>query len=377
MNIGFEAKRVFTNFTGLGNYGRFIIHALSEYYPANEYYLYTPRLSSQPEVHALTQQKNVHVVKPGGLFSKPVLSSLWRTWGISRHQTVSKLSIFHGLSQELPVGLPAHVRKVVTVHDLIFLRYPELYNPIDVKIYTTKVRKACHAADAIVAISEQTSSDIQSMLGTPADKIKVVYQGCHPEFKSRVMPEEIEKVRLRYKLPPKYILNVGTIEERKNLLLLIQAMALMPEASRVPVVVIGRKTRYFAKVLEEISRHRLRGWVIFIHDASFTDFPAIYQGAVVFVYPSLFEGFGIPLIEAIASGIPVITSTGSCFLEAAGPDSIYIDKNDAHALASNLVAILETPDKRQKMISRSTAYISRFEPPEIASSLMAVYESLR
>jgi glycosyltransferase involved in cell wall biosynthesis len=376
MNIGFEAKRFFTNFTGLGNYSRFIVDALSRFQPENEYFLYTPRNSDHHEVTSIISRPNIHTVEPRGLASLPGFSSMWRIWGIAAHEPVKNLSIFHGLSQELPVGLPSNVKKVVTVHDLIFLRFPRFYNPIDVRIYFKKVQNACEIADCIVAISEQTAEDIASFLKIAPGKIRVVYQGCQPEFKTSLPADVIGTVKKKYGLPERYILNVGTIEERKNLEVVVHAMAMIPESARIPVVVVGRPTRYLKKIITMISTKKLSSWFIFLHQASFSDFPALYQGASIFVYPSLFEGFGIPLIEAVASGVPVVTSKGSCFVEAAGPDSTYIDPKDPHELAEALKTTMADDFRRKHMITRGKSHIERFEPPRIASSLMDVYRSL-
>ncbi|HYC85446.1 MAG TPA: glycosyltransferase family 1 protein [Chryseosolibacter sp.] len=376
MKIGFDAKRIFANFTGLGNYSRFVVDALTTCYEEHHYYLYSPSKRSHPEVDAITSRPNVAVVSPQGLFSKPVFSALWRTWAMSGHSSVSDLSIFHGLSQELPLGLPTSVRKIVTVHDLIFLRYPEFYNRLDAAIYLKKVKNACAAADKIIAISQQTASDIVSFLNADTNKMAVVYQGCHPQFRQQCSPDLIKFVRAKYDLPAQYILQVGTIEPRKNLELLVRAQAEIPEGARLPAVIVGRPTAYQERMVKLIDALGLAPWFRFIHHAAFADLPAIYQGANVFVYPSFFEGFGIPIVEAIASGVPVITSSGSCCSEAGGPDSEYVDAASPEHLAHSLQVVISDEKRRLEMVSRSKAFIERFEPARIAASLMREYQSV-
>lgn len=377
MNVGFEAKRLFSNFTGLGNYSRFVVGALSTHYPDDRYFLYAPSVKQHPEVDQIIGQENVQVVTPSGIFTKPLFSAIWRSWGLTRHNSVKDLSVFHGLSQELPMGLPSRVKKIVTVHDLIFLRYPKFYKQIDVSIYTKKVRQACASADCIVAISRQTAEDIQSLLNVDLGrKIKVVYQGAHPNFDLIRDDQELARVKLKYNLPNQFILNVGTIEQRKNLLVLIRALSFIPEALRMPLVVMGRKTPYFQQVEEEIIARNLQKHVIFLPGVSFADFPAIYQQATVFVYPSLFEGFGIPLVEAIKSKVPVITSTGSCFSEAGGPASIYVHPENAEGLAQQIVLVSESEELRRRMVRESLQYIEQFSPQNIASKMHSVYQSV-
>jgi glycosyltransferase involved in cell wall biosynthesis len=376
MNIGFDAKRFFKNFTGLGNYSRFVVDALSVYHPANQYILFTPRQRKHPEIDKLIQRENIEVVSPKGLYSKSFLASLWRTFGIRNNAALNNVQIFHGLSHELPVGLPKKIKQVLTVHDLIFLRYPEFFNPIDVRIYKTKVAYAAKRADCIVAVSQQSANDVQEFLNVEKSKIKVVYQGVHPIFKVNKSSSEVEAVKQKYSLSSEYILNVGTIEERKNLKVLVKALGIIPERERISVVVLGRKTSYYTAVVDEIKRTGLARFFTFIDNASFQDFPAIYQGASLFVYPSLFEGFGIPLVEAIESGIPVVTSQTSSLPEAAGPASAYIDPHNAEGLATTIRKILNDSVLRGSMVSESKKYIAKFQPEVIANELMKVYQSI-
>ena len=375
MKIGFDAKRLFNNFTGLGNYSRFVVNALLDHVPGNEYLLYTPKQRSHPEINTITARKEVSVITPSSLYTFFKAGSIWRTWGIAKEPTVSGINVFHGLSNELPANLPARLRKIVTVHDLIFLRFPMFYNPIDVRIYKAKVKAACLSADRIVAISRQTADDVTSLLGVTDAKIDVVYQGCHPQFKRRKSSEEIDAVKQKYNLPDQYILNVGTIERRKNVILVVQALGLLPPASRVPLVILGRETRYKKSVVAAAEQAGTIGSVHFVHNASFQDFPAIYQGAPLFVYPSLFEGFGIPLVEALESGIPAITSKGSCFTEAAGPESVYVDPGDIEAMALHMNRLLSDSALRQRMITSGKKFVEKFSPSLIASQLMTVYRA--
>lgn len=376
MTIGYDAKRFFNNFTGLGNYSRFIVDAVSRYYPDNHYYLYSPKVRSHPEIDQIVSRDQVHVVKPGVIGSASFLKSIWRSWGMSFHPTISTLDIYHGLSHELPIGLPARIKKVVTIHDLIFMRYPQFYNPVDVRIYKAKVKSACNRADRVVAISQQTKNDLIDFLNIDPLKIDVVYQGCHPIFKQSLSKTQLDNVRAKYNLPQEYILNVGTIESRKNAAIIVDALAQMPDRERKPLLIVGRETEYKKVIIELAARLHISDKVIFVHNASFIDLPAIYRMALVFIYPSLFEGFGIPLVEAIESSVPVITSQGSCFSEAAGPDAIYVDSSNSHELMLAIQRVASNETLRKNMIDASKRYIDRFEPSQIASALFGSYQHL-
>jgi glycosyltransferase involved in cell wall biosynthesis len=367
VRIGFDAKRLFNNFTGLGNYSRFIVNALSDTYPDDEYVLY-------PEVESLLQKSSIKIHEPSKVTASLRLGSFWRSYNLGNVAAGDAVQVFHGLSNELPLTKPKQLKSVVTVHDLIFKRFPEFYKPIDIKIYDWKLRKACQSADKILAISKQTSDDLIEFLKIDPAKIEVIYQGCHPNFKKEYTQDQLSEVRKRYKLPTEFILNVGTIESRKNVLLLLQALKLSKH--NLPIVIVGRPTSYVKQLTDYIIANGLEKRVLFIHHAAFTDLPLIYQLAKVFVYPSLFEGFGIPIVEAISCGVPVITSQGSCFEEAGGKDCLYVDSKNPEQLKEALDTILSDEVVGRRMAEKSKTYIERFEPPVIATALMNVYREV-
>ena len=373
MKIGFDAKRFFNNFTGLGNYSRFIIRALSEHAPENDYLLFTPKVKAHAELNSILSSPNIRVATPSYFYNLLGAGSLWRTWGISRSADAKQLDLYHGLSQELPINLPAYVKKIVTVHDLIFIRYPHLYKAVDAAIYKAKVQAACRQADRIIAISQQTKEDLIHFLSVEATKIDVVYQGCHPTFKKIFTTEQITTIRTKYDLPRHYILSVGTIEERKNVLLVIKAIALLPVDLRIHLVVVGRSTDYKRKIIEQAAKLRVSQWVLFLHDVSFVDLPGIYQGAEVFVYPSIFEGFGIPIVEALESSIPVIATKGSSLQEAGGPGTIYLDFENEQEMCDTLKKVLSDQDLRKTMIDDGHIHVKKFEPDVIAEQVVKVY----
>lgn len=366
MRVGFDSKRLFNNFTGLGNYSRFVVDALAANYPTNEYFLYSPAVRTHSETTHYLDAERFTVRQPQG---KP--GALWRTYSITDDIRNDKLDVFHGLSNELPLRKPLGVRTILTVHDLIFLRFPEYYRMFDVAIYRWKLKHSCKSADCVVAVSQQTAADLQEFLDVDPKKIVVVYQGCHPSFHRQVSREEIEGVRERYNLPKEFILYVGTLEKRKNAGLIIRALARMK--NKIPVVFAGRPTKYVAELEALVKTHQAQDWVKFVYNTSFADLPAVYQAASLFIYPSVFEGFGIPIVEAIASGVPVITSNGSCFSEAGGPDCIYVNPSNPDELADKIKMVLDNAELRATMVDASKRYIEKFKPEVIAGELMKVY----
>lgn len=374
MRIGFDAKRLFNNFTGLGNYSRFVAAALHQHPDQHQLYLYTPKIKRNKDTNFFIERERIQIEMPARFFRAMRLESWWRTNGVGKAVEKEQLDVFHGLSNELPIHKPNGVKTVVTIHDLIFKRFPQFYSPIDARIYDWKVRKACDLADRIVAISQQTAHDLVDYIGVSSDRIDVIYQGCHPNFNLRFDQAQLEAVRTKYRLPQSFILNVGTIESRKNALLIVKALSKLSRS--IPLVIVGRATAYERQIMRWVKEHGLENKVMMIRDAVFEDLPKIYQLASLFVYPSLFEGFGIPIVEAIACGLPVITSKGSCFSEAGGPGCIYINPYDEDDLANAIDGVLGDEDKQEEMKRTSSEYITRFEPAAIANDLTGLYRNL-
>ncbi len=270
--------------------------------------LYTPKVSNQYQNHS----PNTRVESPSTTLDKK-LKSYWRNKRITAQLTKDKIQIFHGLSNELPIGIEkTGIASVVTIHDLIFLRYPQTYKLLDRKIYLSKVKRSCNVADKVIAISQQTKQDLIDFLDIPERKIEVVYQNCDDKFKKEVSQKTKADVVSRYKLPQRYILSVGTIEERKNLISVVSAFNQVQDQNLHLVIIWKPKIDYLKKVKTQIAPHTANR-VHFLFNANFSDFPAIYQGAQALVYPSLFEGFGIPIVEALYSKTPVITSSKDAF----------------------------------------------------------------
>lgn len=369
MIIGFDAKRAFHNTSGLGNYSRDLIRILSEHYPENKYLLYNPkpgRLNWHFERH------NIEVKHPEKWIWKR-LSSIWRQGPITRQLTADGVEIFHGLSNEIPRGIDKRrTRVVVSIHDLIFIRFPELFKPVDRKIYFNKFKYAAENADLIIAISEQTKEDIVSYFKIPRQKIVVHYQGCHPAFKQKFSDEEKEALKKKLNLPAKYVLNVGTIEKRKNVLTVVRAL----ENSHMHLVIIGRATAYKEELETFIDSKNMADRVHFLQGVTMQELPMIYQMAQLFCYPSLFEGFGIPIIEALFSKVPVITTAGGCFPEAGGPASRYLDPNDIPAWTDAIAEICSNEKLRKEMSSSGFQYVQRFRNENVGENLMAIYRSI-
>ncbi|RZK20317.1 MAG: glycosyltransferase family 1 protein [Pedobacter sp.] len=365
LKIGYDGKRAANNLTGLGNYSRSLIEHLADQYPENQYLVYSPKAKSAKQIDAFFEKENIQLKLPQDRF-------LWRTLNILKDLLRDNVQIFHGLSHEIPFYIQhTPIKSVVTIHDLIFLRFPHYYKLIDRKLYEWKSKSACKRADKIIAISEKTKQDIVELYGTNPDKIEVIYQSCDESFKTTLSQPTLEKIRREYNLPDKYILSVGTIEARKNLLLTIKALRNVRDDYKL--VVIGKQTPYFNEVEKEIEALALKDRIILLRNIPFTDLPGIYQMAGIFVYPSFYEGFGIPIIEALYSGVPVIAAKGSCLEEAGGPKSIYIEPTDVNGLSNRINEVLANPSLQKEMKEKGLEFVQKFNSPLVTQQLMNCY----
>ena len=383
MRIGFDAKRMYQNSTGLGNYSRTLVDALAALYPDNEYHLYAPKITSLFEASKYT---NVKVHSPEHMLSK-MFKAIWRSSWVKQDLIKDKIDIYHGLSHEIPQGIQhKQIKSVVTIHDLIFEKYPEQFATIDRLIYRHKFRNACIHADRIITVSDQTKQDIIELYRIPEQKIITCYQTCNEIF-FQPQPDEIKtSVRERYALPDEYFLYVGSVIERKNLLRICKAYQLDKEKTCPPLVIIGSGGQYLKLVKTFIQEHQLTDRFIFLseqEEAGRTinfnygkDLPAIYQLSKALIYPSIYEGFGIPLLEAMASGTPVITSNISCLPEVGGAAASYVNPFQEMEIYEAMKALLNDAQLRKKMIEAGKIQAAVFSKEKCTENVMKVYQSL-
>lgn len=364
MKIGFDAKRIVHNGTGLGSYGRTLVNDLASY--PLELKLYAPDKGKDELRQQIKLRENVSFCYPAPS-PLPFSKALWRSRGIVGDLKRDGIQVFHGLSGELPMGIrKSGIKSVVTIHDLIFLRHPEFYHWIDTKIYAWKFRQTLREADHIIAISECTKRDILAYGEVDERKISVIYQSCAPKFSSPGSHPS--------PLTSRYILSVGSIEARKNILLAVKALPYLPE--EVSLVIVGRHTPYTDEVSAYAEKSGLAHRVRIMHGVSDEALPKLYAEAEAFVYPSRYEGFGIPIIEAISCGLPVVACTGSCLEEAGGPDALYVDPDDAEAMAQSIKQVLRGAEGREARIERSQQYIKRFAGNDVAGQVAELYRRL-
>lgn len=350
MKIGFDAKRYYHNNTGLGNYSRTLVGDLQSFFPENEYKLYDAK-------------------------------SFERTFRLGGRAYNDGCQLFHGLSNELPFDIK--IPSIVTIHDVCWRTFPEMYHFFDRKMYDWKYGKSCLKADKVVAISESTKRDIMRIYGVREEKIEVIYQPVarnyytplpHVEAKSTVK-EQLPS------LPDDFILYVGSINKRKNLLSVVKALEVIPTDQRPLLLAVGNGHEYRREVEEYISAHGLGKYVTIVNSINDNSIlQSLYSEAMAFVYPSFYEGFGLPVVEAALQHTPVITSTVSSLPEAAGQDACLIDpnRNDAvEAIAHHIQHLITDETFHDEVATKMERYAREMFTPEVLTKkMMALYNRM-
>ena len=386
IKIGFESKRLFRSMTGFGAYSRTLVKGLANHYPEHRYVLLPDqsheRVSQESKFHTLDIQTVLSLDAVSVLYPPSNKSLYWKLLGAMQQLRSNNVDIYHGLTNQLPRSISRlNIPLVITIHDLYYLHYPELCrNDLgqkdDLKKLNRELKEACIRSDKIIAVSESTKNDIVDQFSVSPDKVTVIYQSCDPVYFDRITEEKQTAVRLRYDLPDKYLMYVGSMTERKNLLAIVKAMALIPSSERLPLVVIGARTAYTNVIVDYAMKRGLDNWLIFPNSVSNNDMPAVYQGAHIFLYTSLYEGFGIPVLEALVSGVPVVTSNVSALPEAAGPNSRLVEPTSVDDIARSIIEITKDKDLRSEMILKGRRYATKFESQVVSTQLMNLYKDM-
>lgn len=354
MRIGLDGKRYFNNPSGLGNFSRSLVHALAQEFPNDEFILF----SEKPELPK-TNLPNLSVFHPSNG------SKLWRSFGLKNDALRLGIDVFHGLSNEIPVGLKnTKIRTVVTIHDVIFKRYPGLYPFIDRKIYDWKTKYALGNANATVAASHATAADLTAYYGFPETESTVIYQPVHSGYYLKTSEETA------FSQP--YFIYVSSFTRRKNHGALIEAFAKIQKQCDWNLVLAGLGGETLHEIRNFIHHEKLDKRIILHTDVALHDLILLMQQASGFVYPSLFEGFGIPLAEAAVCGLPMAVSDIPVFRELAEDAALYFHPNKPEEIADSMLQ-LSRGEHQARLNQSRLKVLEKINPRQIAQSYMAVY----
>jgi len=389
MRIGIDYTAAVRQRAGIGRYTRGLVNALLELDTENEYVLLVAsRGVARPRPSPEAQAE----VYPGGEGRRPNVH--WRCLPLTdRHLAIlwhrlqlplpvesftGPVDLFHSPDFTLPPAWRA--RTLVTVHDLSFLRYPEGADPRLRAYLMDAVPRSVRRADHVLADSQNTRDDLVALLGVPPEKITVVYPGVEPRFRPLDDPGVLSAVRERYRLPERFILHVGTLEPRKNLVRLMEAYALLSEhgvaTDEVSLVVAGGRGWLYEGIFQAVERLGLAGRVTFTGFVRDEDLPALYNLADLFVFPSVYEGFGLPPLEAMACGTPVVVSNTSSLPEVVGQAGLLVSPTDVGALAEAMARALRNGELRARLRARGLEQARRFTWQKVAEETLRAYRSL-
>ncbi len=290
----------------------------------------------------------------------------------------SRVDLFHATEHLLPPL--TRVKTVFTFHDAIYTLFPEYHLPMNRLYLGWMMPRFLRRADAIIAVSECSRRDAVRLHGADPARIQVIYEGVDRRFRPPESRQAVDEARGRLGLPERYLLTLGTIEPRKNLVTLLEAYAALrasgSAADLPPLVVAGKRGWLYERSLKRVSELGLDRLVMFPGYVSDEDLPLVYAGAECFIFPSFYEGFGLPPLEALACGTPVICSNTSSIPEVVGDAAILVDPADAAALGRAIMAVLGDDELRRKLSAAGPRRASGFTWEETARRTLAVYDSL-
>ena len=375
MRIGLDVTAAVTQGGGIGRYTRELVHALVEVDEENEYRFFSAkRPPTSPVPHPLPAAPNAQSC-PAPLDER----WLYRLWYRLRlplpvQWVTGRLDLFHSPDFVLP-PVSGRIPTLLTVHDLSFVHYPEVYPPKLVNYLNRVVPWSIARASHVLADSQATKQDLVDVWQVAPEKITVLYSGVHERFRPVTDGERLTAARQKYQIGKQpYIFTVGTIQPRKNYQMLIRAFR--PVAAQYPhnLVISGGKGWLYEEMLAELTRQGLNGRVHFTGFVDDADLPTLYSGAELFVFPSLYEGFGLPLLEAMACGAPVISSDASSLPEVAGDTAVLLSPRDQAAWTDAMLELLAHPGKRATLVAGGFRQARQFTWHAAARALLEIYQ---
>jgi glycosyltransferase involved in cell wall biosynthesis len=376
MRIGIDYTAAVHQQAGIGRYTRGLVEALAKLDSEHEYVLFMAGGNAQTPGLGFKMPDNFRVRRVP--LSERFVNIMWYRLRlpVPIDLFISPVDVFHSPNYVLPPlrrGM-----KVVTIHDLSFLRYPEGAEPSLRRYLSGAVPKAVRRADLVLADSDNTEQDIIELLGVAPGKVKVLHPGVGERFRPLDDEGLLGRIRELYGLSSPFLLSLGTLEPRKNLILLLDAYAALRARGDIyhKLVIAGKKGWLYEGIFRKVKELSLEEEVIFLGFVADENLPALYNLAEVFVFPSLYEGFGLPPLEAMACGTPVITSDSSSLPEVVGEAGLMVSSGDSKALAQAMKRVLDDPTLREDLAGKGVRQARKFTWQAAAQKALNIYEGL-
>jgi len=371
MRIGINASKIYDVHTGVGRYTSNLSRSILKTDSKNDYYLYTPGRVGNADVAEI---EGSDLEKPAVFIQNNTLRILWEQMVLPMYSRKDRLDLFHYTDHALSL-LFRKCPIIITVHDIAYLRLPNLLNTSR-KVYKKNILQiSIKKAEVIIVDSYATKKDIVEYFGIREGKIRVIHLGVEGRFRPI---NNVESFRLKNNLPSKMILNVGTLEPRKNVVSLIKAFNELRKKGfkDYKLVIAGNKGWLYEEIFKEVIHSDLEREVLFLGVVKDKDLPVLYNCADIFVYPSLYEGFGLPPLEAMACGIPVITSNTSSLPEVIGDAGIMVDPTDINSLCESMYILLKDKELWNRMRNMGLERSKLFSWDKTAEKILKVYDDV-
>lgn len=366
MRIGIDARLVFYQQAGIGQYIIRLINALAAVDQTDEFHIFQSRRDETRLVEAPNFHRHILWTPSHHRFER---------LAISAEVLPHPLDVFH--SPDFIPPRKTRAASVITVHDLAFLLYPRFLTTASARYYG-QVDPASRSASHIIAVSQSTKRDVTRLLGVPNEKVTVIYEAAHPLF--RPVDKSLAKahVKAKYGIEGDFILFVSTLEPRKNLPTLLAAYhrLITSYKNQTELVIAGHKGWLTQEVDQTIDKYHLRERVCFLGSVDNESLASLYNAARVFALPSFYEGFGLPPLEAMACGTPVIVSNTSSLPEVVGDAGVLVDPNDVEAWSAALARVLSDPELHAEMSEKGKRRASLFSWERAARDTLSVYRKV-
>ena len=377
MRIGIDYTAAVNQGAGIGRYARQMTQALLQLDRENEYVLIAPSATAGSAEFTATVTggaPNAGLVRLP--LSERALVVLWHRLRlpVPVELFAGRLDVFH--SPDFALAPVRKARTLVTVHDLSFRRVPECFEPALLTYLNRVVPRSVARADLVLADSESTRRDAIELLHLEPDRVAVVYAGVDDGFRRVTDAARLEAVRNRYSLPERFVLSVGTLQPRKNYIRLIDAFARLSGSDDVHLVISGARGWLYDDIFQRVKELDLGTRVLFPGYVAEADLPSLYTLAEVFAFPSLYEGFGLPPLEAMACGTPVVVSRASSLPEVVGEAGCLVDPLSVEEIAGALQGLLESLDRRSSLAQQGLAQAQRFTWSSAARRLLDLYRTV-
>ncbi len=359
----------------MGKYIVELVNGVPKNDKQNKYIIY---MSKENKSFFNITEENIEIKKIHTIFSSPIGKIIWEQFFLPFSLWNNKIDIYHAPGFVLPILRLSKTRFIVTIADMTFFSHPQYHTFLKQYYFQLMIPLSLGRADKIIAISENTKKDIIKITKINPDKIKIVYLAVDHIFTSKREKMDI-KILEKYNIQKPYILFVGMLEPRKNLPTLLKAFAKIKQTkqSNLSLVIVGKKGWLYDEIFALVNKLKLQSKVIFTGYIPDLDLPALYRSAMCLVYPSFYEGFGIPIVEAMACGCPVVTSNNSSMQEIAGSAAIMIDPNNINEITESMVIYISDVDERKKRSKLGYREAKKFTWKQMVNKTLDVYRQIK